>query len=80
MERKVLLLHLSLNPDYYNLEYLSTLTYDEAVKFCQNDDINCMTWKEEEIDLTQANELTFHADGVANGDGTDTMLNWIKVS
>ena len=77
--KKVLLLHVSLNPEYYNLERLSQYTFDQALEFFENDEVCCKTYGVEEIDLSQPNEFAFHADGVAIGDGSDTMLNWLKV-
>ena len=63
MEGKVLLLHVSLNPNYYNLERLSQYSFDEAKKFCEEDEIGAKTWGLEEVDTTHPNEFAFHADG-----------------
>jgi hypothetical protein len=79
MERKAMLLHVSLNPSHYDLETISQFTYDEALNFVQNDTIGAMTWDEELIELSRPHELSFHADGVENGEGGDTMFNWLKV-
>ena len=56
------------------------MTYDEAKQFFEHDDTNCCCCcRNIEVDQTKEYEITFHADGVRNGDGSDTMFNWLKV-
>lgn len=77
---RIRILHVSVNDLYYDIQALSHMTYDEALDFFQNrDQFGACTFGEEVINDTTPHEFTFHADGVASGDGSDTMLNWCKV-
>ena len=79
METKVKVLHISLNPERYDIKEVAKFDYQKALEFCQTDEVKCMSWGEEELDLTQPNVTKIHCDGVYAGDGSDTMLSWIKV-
>ena len=79
MERKVILLYVSLNPEYYDLKRIAQFTFDEALEFCKTDQMCAMAWGTKEINITEPQVFAFHADGVEYGDGTDTMFNWLKV-
>ena len=55
-------------------------SYDEAKNYFDNEDkFGACNVGEITIDDATPHEFTFHADGVASGDGSDTMLNWCKV-
>lgn len=79
MERKVILLYVSLNPEYYDLKRIAQFTFDEALEFCKTDQMSAMRWGTKEINITEPQVFKFHADGVECGDGSDTMFNWLKV-
>lgn len=76
---KVKILSVSLNPDKYDISKLAYLSFDNMKKFIENDTVNCLSYRCFEVDQTEESEMQFHADGVRRGDGSDTMLNWLKV-
>lgn len=70
----------SVNPSYeYDLVKIGKMSYDEAVEFFKNDNINACSVRERVVDSTKPNEFSFCADGADYGDGSDTMFVWVKV-
>ena len=77
---KINIFSVSINPESYDVRSIANMTYDEAKQFFEHDDTNCCCCcRNIEVDQTKEHEITFHADGVRNGDGSDTMFNWLKV-
>lgn len=76
---KIKIFHASVAPLCYDLKKIATMDFDEAVEFFKNDEVGCCTTDIDYIDTTCNGQYIFHADGVFNGDGSDTMFNWIKV-
>ena len=76
---KVTVIYLSVNPSFYDVQKLAKLSFDEAKKYFEKDEIECCNVREIDVDLTKEHEMTFHADGIPF-DPSDTMLNWVKVS
>ena len=79
MKMRITILSASVNPDAYNLMKLSRMSYDEAKQFFDNDQKQECNVREYVVNQNQEHEATFHSDGVFGGDGSDAMLNWIKV-
>jgi hypothetical protein len=70
----------SVNPSYdYDLIKIAKMSYDEAVEFFKNDNIGACSCHEYVVNTTKPNEFGFCADGADYGDGSDTMLVWVKV-
>lgn len=77
---RIKILHASVNDMYYDIQALSQMSYDEAKNYFDHEDkFGACNVGEIEVDYSKPNEFSFHADGVASGDGSDTMLNWCKV-
>ena len=77
---RIKILHASVNNMCYDLQALSQMSYDEAKNYFENEDeFHACNVGEITVDDSKPNEFSFHADGVASGDGSDTMLNWCKV-
>ena len=77
---RIKILHASVNDMYYDLQALSQMSYDEAKHYFDHEDkFGACNVGEITVDDSKPNEFSFHADGVASGDGSDTMLNWCKV-
>lgn len=76
---KVKILSVSISPLAYDFSEIANLSYDEAKKYFEKDEIECCNVREFYLDLTKEHEMTFHADGIPF-DPSDTMLNWVKVS
>lgn len=71
---RIRIFHASLNPTFYDTKQLAALTFDEAVKFFEEDGCRACNTGMITINDSIEHELTFHA-----ADDSDTMLNWIKV-
>lgn len=76
---KVTILAASISPDAYDIKAIAQMGYDEAKEFFQKDEVKCCNVQEYTIDQTYPHEAKFCADGVSGGDGSDTMINWVKV-
>jgi len=76
----VKIFHASVNPSYYDLVEIGKMSYDDAVKFFENDTIHCCNVYEREVDTLKPNEFKFSCDGADGGDGSDTMFVWVKVT
>lgn len=77
---RVTILSASVNPSYYDLPMIAAMDFDGAVEFFKNDPKCCCSVRQYDVDLSKANEFKFCADGAAEGDGSDTMFVWTKVS
>ena len=79
---RIRIFHASVNPrcyPYETLEEISQMSFDEAVKFFENEtEICACTTGMTEISEIEPYEFTLHAEEVAGLD-PDTMFNWIKV-
>lgn len=76
---KVKILSVSLNPDRYDLREIARMSYEEAEEFFSHDTTRCCAVTHLEINPDVPQDITFHADGVRHGDGSDTVFNWLKV-
>ena len=77
---RIRILHASVNDMYYDIQALAQMSYYEAKHYFDYEDkFGACSVGEITVDDSRPNEFTFHADGVAFGDGSDTMLNWCKV-
>ena len=77
---KVKILSVSLNPSMYDLREIVRMSYEEAEEFFLHDTTHCCAVTHLDITPDVPQDITFHADGVRNGDGSDTMFNWLKVT
>lgn len=76
---KARILSVSLSPAAYDIREIAKMTFDEAKSFFESDTIGCCNYRDFVIDMSKVGETRFHADGVYEGDGSDTVLNWLKV-
>ena len=81
MKMKTTILSVSINPTAgYALEEIANMGYDMAKDFFLNhDEINACAVREYTINTEHPHESKFYADGFQNGDGSDSMIVWIKV-
>lgn len=82
-DMRVKILTVSLNPQVYNLESIEGMTYDEVKAYFQSQKESGVstfaTVNEYIVDLSKPHESKFFTDGFDSGDGSDAMINWIKV-
>lgn len=71
---RIRIFHASLNPTFYDTKQLAALTFDEAVKFFEEDETRACNTGMITVNDGVEHELAFHA-----ADDSDTMLNWVKV-
>ena len=76
---RIRIFHASVNPEHYDIKELAQMSFDEAVDFFEHDETGCCNTGIHTVDDTKPSETKIHADGVYGGDGSDTMLNWVKV-
>ena len=88
MSKKVSILSISIEPSFYDaalLKKLGGMTYDEAKAFMsefEETDTEDCAWSviERKVDLSRENEMFFCCDGATQGDTSDTMFVYVKVT
>ena len=76
---KIQILHASVNPDKYNVQELSGMSFGDAREFFEDDNINCCTWGIDTIDETQFQHRKYIPEGANVGDTSDCLLIWFKL-
>lgn len=71
---KVQIFYVSLNPSYYDMSEIREMSFDDAVEFFENDEVQCCTACLHEVDLTKPNET------MSCSDEGDELIFWTKVS
>jgi hypothetical protein len=77
--KKVKVLSLSFNPNYYDVKEFANASYDEVKGFIEKSPICAYSYSEFELDLSKDNEYKFYPDGAFAGDTSDCHMMWIKV-
>lgn len=76
---RIRIFHASVNPECYDLNKLSQMTFDEAVEFFDTDETCACNTGILEVSDAVPSETRMHAEGVSDNCLPDTMLNWVKV-
>lgn len=80
---KTTILAISIAPSFYDADFiksLATMDYDTARATMEKDEIRACSTYEYVVDTTKENQMKFCCDGAEQGDTTDTMFVYVKVS
>ena len=80
---KTTILVISIAPSFYDADFiksLATMDYDTAKATMEKDEIHACSIYEYVVDTTKENQMKFCCDGAEQGDTTDIMFVYVKVS